>query len=215
VVGLGEGALDVAEAQLLVVVAAVILEAVLRVGLVDDRRAGFERLLDVEHRRQRLVVDPDLRQRLESLALAVCDHRDDRLALVADLVDRERRLVVLAEVQEAQKRVEVPRHVGAADHAPDAGRALGRARVDAADAGMVARAAQDLEVEEARELVVVEIGRRSGDVADHVLALRRLADLVEVLVALVGKVFLAEFQHGSFLRRAAGPGRRSPPPARR
>ena len=35
------------------------------------------------------------------------------------------------------------------------------------------------------------------------------------VVALVGEVFLAEFQHGSFLRRAAGPGRRSPPPARR
>ena len=48
-IGLREGALDVAEAQLLMVVDIVIGEGVLRVGLVDDRRAGLQRLLDVEH----------------------------------------------------------------------------------------------------------------------------------------------------------------------
>ena len=99
VVGLREGLLDVAEAQLLVIVFAVILERVLRVGLVHHRRAGLERLLDVEHRRELLVIDAHFRQRLERLALAVRHDRDDRLALVADLVGRERRLVVLAEVQ--------------------------------------------------------------------------------------------------------------------
>ena len=68
---MGERLLHVAEAQLLVVVLAVILEGVLRIGLVHHRRAGLERLLDVEHRRQRIVVDPDLGERLERLALAV------------------------------------------------------------------------------------------------------------------------------------------------
>ena len=62
VVGGGEAALDVAEAQLLVIVDVVIGEGVLRIGLVDDRRAGLQRLLDIEHCRQRLVVDADLRQ---------------------------------------------------------------------------------------------------------------------------------------------------------
>ena len=61
VVGLREAALDVAEAKLLMVVAVVIGERVLRIGLVDDRRAGLQRLLDIEDRRQRLVVDVDLR----------------------------------------------------------------------------------------------------------------------------------------------------------
>ena len=33
--------------------------------------------------------------------------------------------------------------------------------------------------------------------AEHVLALRRFADLVEIVVALVGENVLAEFEHGS------------------
>ena len=103
VVGLGEAALDVAEAQLLMIVDVVIGEGVLRIGLVDDRRAGLQGLLDVEHRRQRLVVDADLRDRLIGLARAVGDDGDDRLALVAHLVDRERRLVVLAEIDQAEQ----------------------------------------------------------------------------------------------------------------
>ena len=56
-VGAGEGALDIAKAQLLVIVNIVIGEGVLRIGFVDHRRAGLQRLLDVEHRGQRLVVD--------------------------------------------------------------------------------------------------------------------------------------------------------------
>ncbi len=106
-IGLGEAALDVAEAQLLVIVDVVIDEGVLGIGLVDHGRAGLQRLLDVEHRRQRLVVDPHLRDRLIGLARAVGDDGDDRLALVADLVDRQRRLVVLAEVDQAEQRVQI------------------------------------------------------------------------------------------------------------
>jgi hypothetical protein len=41
VIGLGEAALDVAEAQFLVIVDVVIDEGVLGIGLVDDGRAGF------------------------------------------------------------------------------------------------------------------------------------------------------------------------------
>ena len=184
----------------------------LRIGLVDDRRAGLHRLLDVEHRRQRFVVDADLRQRLEGFALAVGDDGDDRLALVANLVDRERRLVILAEIDQAEQRVEIARHVGAADDPPHAGLALRFGEVDAADARMGVRAAQHLEMQHALQLVVVEIGRGRGDMAEHVLALRRLADLLEIVVALVGENVLAEFKHGSpFQARVA---RRAPAAAR-
>ena len=120
-VGAGEAALDVAEAQLLMIIDVVIGEGVLRIGLVDDRRARLHRLLDVEDRRQRLIVDADLRHRLERLALAVGDDRDDRLALVAHLVDRERRLVVLAEIDQAEQGVEIARNVGAANDPAHAG----------------------------------------------------------------------------------------------
>ena len=88
-IGLGETALDIAEAQLLMVVDVVIDEGVLRIGLVDDGRARLQRLLDVEHCGQRFVIDPHLRHRLKRLSRAVGDDGDDWLALVADLVDRE------------------------------------------------------------------------------------------------------------------------------
>ena len=81
--------LDIAEAQLLVIVLVVILEGVGRVGLVDDRRAGLDRLLDVEHvraaGRSRRGPCASASQRLR---LALGDDGDDRLALVAHLVDR-------------------------------------------------------------------------------------------------------------------------------
>src|SRR3954454_4337731 len=93
----------------------VIDEGVSGIGLVDHRRPWFERVLYVEHDRQGLVVDPHLRDRLKCFALAVGDYGDDRLALVADLVHRERRLVVLAEIDQAEERVEVARDVRAAD----------------------------------------------------------------------------------------------------
>ena len=102
-IGGREGGIDVAEAELLVVVYVVINEGVLRIGIVDDWCAGLQRIFDVEHGRQRLVVDPHLRDRLEGLALAVGDDGQDRLALVADLVDGQRRLVVLAEIDQAQE----------------------------------------------------------------------------------------------------------------
>ena len=62
------------------------------------------------------------------------------------------------------------------------------------------RAAQHLQMQHALQLVIVEIGRGAGDVAEHVLALRALADLLQIVVALVGEIFLAEFQHGWVLR---------------
>ena len=88
-IGLGETALDIAEAQFLVIVDVVIDEGVLGVGLVDDGRAWFQRFLDVEHRGQRFIIDPHFRERLIGFPRAVGDNSDDRLALVAHLVDRQ------------------------------------------------------------------------------------------------------------------------------
>ena len=41
--------------------------------------------------------------------------------------------------------------------------------------------------------------------AEHVLALRALADLFQIVVALVGEDVLAQFQHGRFLQARARP----------
>ena len=104
-IGGAERRLDIAEAQLLVVVFVVILEVVARVGLVDDGRAGLERLLDVEHRGQRVVVDATSLAARHGCRLALGDDGHDRLALVAHLVDGQQRLVVLAEIDQAEQRV--------------------------------------------------------------------------------------------------------------
>ncbi len=125
VVGACERLLDVAVADLLVVVLAVILEGVLWIGLVHHRCAGLERFFDVEDRRQRIVIDPDLAKGFVGFALTAGDHGDDRLAAVADLVDRQRRLVILAELEQAEQRVEVHRNIGAANDAAHARRTLG------------------------------------------------------------------------------------------
>ena len=65
------------------------------------------------------------------------------------------------------------------------------------------RAAQNLQVQKIRKPVIVVIGRRAGDVAEDILALRRLANLDEVIVAFVGEDILAELEHGSFPLGAA------------
>ena len=43
--------------------------------------------------------------------------------------------------------------------------------------------------------------------AEHVLPLRRLADLLQIIVALVGENVLAQFQHGVVLQARARPPR--------
>jgi hypothetical protein len=162
---------------------------------------------DFQNVGQHLVIDPDLVERLEGLALGVGDHRNDRLALVAHLFGGQRRLVVLAEVEQAQQGVEIDRHVAAGEDAAHAGAALGLGGGDRADAGMVVGAAQAFQMQHAVEAVIVEERRARGDMAQNVLAPRRLADLVEIVVALVGEQVLAEFHHDPDLTRFAVPSR--------
>ena len=204
-VGPGQAAVGVAEAQFLVIVDVVIDERVLRIGVVDHGRAGLQGVLDVEHCRQRLVVDPHLCHRFIGVARTVRDDGDDRFALVAHLVDRQRRLVVLAEIDQAEQGVEVARHVGAADDPAHARRTFRLAGVDAAQARMGMRAADDFQMQHALQLVVVEIGRGARDMAEHVLPLRSLADFLQIVVALVGEDVLAQFQHGKILQARARP----------
>ena len=84
---------------------------VLAVIFVDQRRAGLQRLLHVEDGRQHLVVDLDLGGRLLRGALAVGQHRDDRLALPAHLVVGQHLLVLRADLDQDQDGVDIVRHV--------------------------------------------------------------------------------------------------------
>ena len=147
------------------IVFAVIFEGVLRIGRINRRRPRLDRLLDVEHRRQLVVGDAYQRHRFQRGAFGGGDKAEDRLALVAHDVGCERRLVVFAELDEAQQRVEIDRHVGGANDALDAGRARRSRIVDRADARMRVRAAQDFQVQQIGEAVIVVVGRRAGDMA--------------------------------------------------
>jgi hypothetical protein len=88
VVGLAEGRLHVAVAELLVVVLAVVDELVRRVDVEDGRRAGLHRLLHVEDMGERLPLDPHRLHGGARLRLGLGDHRRHRLALVAHAVGR-------------------------------------------------------------------------------------------------------------------------------
>jgi hypothetical protein len=65
---------------------------------------------------------------------------------------------------------------------------------------MRVRAAQDFQVQQVGEPVIVVIRRRAGDMAEHVLPLGRLADFFQIIVALVGENVFAEFEHGVVLQ---------------
>jgi hypothetical protein len=198
VVGAREGRLDIAIAQLLVIVFAVIDEPVGGIDIEHGRRAGLDRVLDVENMRHRLPVDPDRLDRVARLRLRLGDHGCHRLALVAHALGGQHRLVVDAEIEQAQKRVEIRGHIGAGEDAQDTGHARCFTGVDPTDSGGVMRRAHTTHVRQTFELVVVIEGRPARDVADNVLTASRLADLVEIVVALVGEELLSELHHRTF-----------------
>src|SRR5690606_12804972 len=74
---------------------------------------------------------------------------------------------------------------------------LGLRRVDGADAGVMVGAAHHLQMEHARECAVGKIGCLASNMARRVGPLQANAELFQVIVALVGKVFLGEAKHGA------------------
>ena len=160
-VGLGEAALDVADgrpARAALVGPAHVARlrhaggsaaapgAPLRVGGPgeDERRVWLARLLHVDDERQRLVLDAHEARRLVGRGLRDRRDRGDGLPHVAhDGVLRGRLLALVAKLGAAEKVVHE-------DHGAHAGRSLGGARVDGADARVRQRGAHDARPEHAR-----------------------------------------------------------------
>ena len=69
---------------------------------------------------------------------------------------------------------------------------------------MRVRTAQDFQMQQIGEAMIVVVGRRTGDMPEHILPLRRLADLVQIVVAFVGEDVLAKFEHGALSFRRGG-----------
>ncbi len=127
--------------------------------VVDDGGVG-ERLLQVDHRRQRLVLDLDGLDRVAGGRLAGGDDGDDAVTDVADLAHRQRVvgrvLHVVGDRPRARHRGR-PRvlQVSTGVDGDDAGQPGRGRRVDRRDAGMGVRAAGEGEVERTRDDEVV------------------------------------------------------------
>ena len=136
-----------------------------------QRRAGLDRILDGDDRRQRLVLDLEQLGGVARLRLRLGD--DERHAVadrahLADREDRTQRAIALRPAHvlrhvghEAAELVGL--HVGACEHGEHALGRLGLGGIDALDAGMRVRR-HDLDaVAQVRQLDVVDIAPAAGD----------------------------------------------------
>ena len=169
VVCAGERFLDVAEAHAPAPMTFVHERVVAPVR--HDRGARLEGLLDVEHGRQLLEVQPDLRDGLHCRLLGLGHDRDDRgdrLALVTDAILGQDELLLRLHPDEPEDRIHVVRHVCMRDRADEPRDTLRFRQVDAPDPGVVDRAAHDLEVEHSRKRVVGRVLRPARDVTEAI-----------------------------------------------
>jgi hypothetical protein len=147
---------------------------------VDQRGALRGGLLHVDEDGQRVVVGQDQLDRvLRDVAVGRDDHRDG-LADVADLAARERQLGTRVRHggmgdQQRQRPVERPQVVRREDR-DDAGMRLGSGHVEARDARVRHRRAQERDVERPRVVDVVEVGRLATEDPRILVALDALAE---------------------------------------
>jgi hypothetical protein len=130
---------------------------VLRAGAVrlgvDQRRARLERVVRVGEDRQVLVLDLDQFQRRLGDGLRLRRDGGDLVAQAAHAVGFQRE-VVLGDADRA-----LPGHVGGGDHRMHAGQRLRRRGVDGLDLRMHPGGAQDLAVELALHVEVLDVAR--------------------------------------------------------
>ena len=143
-----------------------------RLARVDERRAGRQRILERQRRRQRLVVDVDQLERGGRRRLVDGGDRGHRLALVTRDVDGQDRTV-------AKRRAEVriaPGEVGAGQHGHHAGQRAGPSGLHAREAGVSVRRAKHPGVSHARQHEIRHVPRAAGDLLDRVDAREGPAD---------------------------------------
>ncbi len=142
--------------------------------LVHQRRARPSRDGGVDQRRELLVFDLDLLGQILGERARLGDAHDHRLAHIAHLARCERGVVGSLEARDARERadrLEAREILGPQRH----GRA-GRRDVDAADASMRDRAAQEGDLLEARHLDVADVVAAPQQQAGILLAREARAD---------------------------------------
>jgi hypothetical protein len=133
------------------------------------------RPLHLDHRLERLVLDSDRSGGAARLLGLLSGDEGDRLAEVADAVDREHRLV-----GELESVGLLPGHVLVRHDRVDAGHADGLGDVDREDPRVGVRAANRLPPEHPGRIEVARVRELARDLGDAVLAPHRVADAAEL-----------------------------------
>ena len=150
--------------------------------LADHRRVRRHRLERIDQHRQFVIVDVDQFDPVGRDVAVVGQHEGDLLVLEEDVVLGEHRLHVAGErrhVVEAERL-----EVGGGQHGEHAGQRLGLRRVDRLDPRMGVGRADDVAVEHAGQLQVVDVVALALREADVLDALPLAAEAFELLGAL-------------------------------
>ncbi len=138
---------------------------------VHDRRARRKRGRDVGDSRQILVLDFDQRERRLGDFDAVGRNRGDFVAQAPHLVALERHVILGDDAERT-----LVGHVGRGEHRTHARQRFRALRVDAHDPRVDPRAAQDLRVELAGEIQIVQVARLAARLVRRVELGDPLAD---------------------------------------
>ena len=122
--------------------------------LVDERRAGLQRVDRIEDGRQLLILDVDELGRLRGGVRCIGDHRGDDVAHVAGLIDRDDGLILEGGAVIGE---EVVRQILAGEHEDDARHGERAGAVDADDASVGVRAADASSVRHPGELDIERV----------------------------------------------------------
>jgi hypothetical protein len=158
--------------------------------------SGLDRILGIADHRQVFVLDLDQLQRRLGDFLGFGGHGGDLVALAADAADLERE-VVLGDADRA-----LVGNVGGGDHHMHAGQGLRRRGVDRLDQGVDAARAQDLAVQLARQVDVVDVARAAAGLLGRIHFRDALADQ---RIGLDDAGFLFCDCHGCSFRYCAAP----------
>ena len=165
-------------------VEAVVVGLAFEVG-ADHRRGGIERGADVHHGVQRVVLDVDQLQRVAGRIPVLGNDERHLLALEAHLVGGQHGLHVVG--QRRHPGQTLLGQVGAGHHRLDLRMCLRGSHIDADDAGVRVRRAQDRQVQHPRQRDVVDVAAAAPDEPGILLA--QHPAVAARLLVVVGGVF--------------------------
>ncbi len=154
-------------------------DQIVRQGVVDQRRAGRQRTVEIGHRVEFVIFDADEFGGIFRKVAIPRNDADHGIADETNLVDRQRGKLDRAQTLDRRRHPQGRRPSGEFAPRNDGDDALGLARgldIDGPDPGMRVRRADEMRVERARHHDIVEIAALSGDEAIVLATQQRLAD---------------------------------------